>query len=193
MGYNGINHIALVTSNLDRTIRFWRDLLGLRLLASMGKTGYKQYFFEVSKTDMVSFFEWSGVKPVEEKEHGRTVSVPFVFDHICLGVESPDDLWEIKERLEAEDEWVSEVIDHGFIHSIYTFDPNGIALEFSYYVNGIDVREKPVMGDRDPTDIALEGLTPQRDKLTGRPVRTPDDERKIYPGEMRGYFLKDEK
>ncbi|MGB2688020.1 MAG: VOC family protein, partial [Desulfobacterales bacterium] len=31
--YTGINHLAMATRDMDTTIRFWRDLLGLRLVA----------------------------------------------------------------------------------------------------------------------------------------------------------------
>jgi catechol 2,3-dioxygenase-like lactoylglutathione lyase family enzyme len=29
----GIHHLAFVTASLDRTVRYWRDLLGLELIA----------------------------------------------------------------------------------------------------------------------------------------------------------------
>ncbi len=31
--YTGINHLAMATGDMDVTIRFWRDLLGMRLVA----------------------------------------------------------------------------------------------------------------------------------------------------------------
>lgn len=180
--YNGINHLAMATGNMDETIRFWRDLLGMRLVAGLGQPGYRHYFFEISKKDMIAFFEWPGVKPVAEKEHGRPVSGPFVFDHVSFGVEAEDDLWDLKDKLAAADIWVSEVIDHGFIHSIYTFDPNGIPVEFSHNVEGIDVRNNPVMEDRVPTAAAREGSGPRPEiwPLVGRP--TPKNEWIVYPG-----------
>ena len=54
----------MATSDMDHTVRFWRDLLGIRLIASMGKPGQRQYFLEVSDRDMVTFFEWEGVEPL---------------------------------------------------------------------------------------------------------------------------------
>ena len=27
--FNGVNHLAMATGNMDETIRFWRDLLGI--------------------------------------------------------------------------------------------------------------------------------------------------------------------
>ena len=32
--FTGINHLALATGDMDATIRYWRDLLGLRLVAA---------------------------------------------------------------------------------------------------------------------------------------------------------------
>lgn len=180
--FNGINHLAMVTGNIDETIRFWRDLLGLRLVAGLGKPGYRQYFFALSEHDMVAFFEWSGVTPVEEKEHGRPTSGPFIFDHVSFGVETEDDLWELKDRLGAAGIWVSEVIDHGFIHSIYSFDPNGIPVEFSHRVEGADVRRNPLMADRAPTAVALEGPEPLFEMWPSVEKVTPKDQRAVYPG-----------
>jgi catechol 2,3-dioxygenase-like lactoylglutathione lyase family enzyme len=180
--YTGVNHLAMATGNMDGTIRFWRDLLGMRLIAGLGRPGYRQYFFEVSGHDMLAFFEWPGVQPLEEKEHGRPAAGPFAFDHVAFGVESDDDLWELKDRLTAADVWVSEVIDHGFIHSIYAFDPNGIPVEFSYYVPGTDVRMSPLMADREPTRLAQEGPEPRADTWPAVKHPTPRGERKVYPG-----------
>lgn len=59
------------------------------------------------------------------------VKGPLIFDHVSFGVETEDELWELKDRLDAAGFYVSEGVDHGFIHSIYSFDPNGIPVEFS--------------------------------------------------------------
>jgi catechol 2,3-dioxygenase-like lactoylglutathione lyase family enzyme len=180
--FNGVNHLAMATGNMDGTIRFWRDLLGMRLVAGLGQPGYRHYFFEISSNDMIAFFEWPGVKPVEEKEHGRPVSGPFLFDHVSFGVAAEDDLWELKDRLAAAGAWVSEVIDHGFIHSIYAYDPNGIPIEFSHHVEGTDVRRSPLMADRMPVPAAQEGPEPRYEKWPQIKRPTPKSERTVYPG-----------
>src|SRR3990172_6789032 len=104
--YTGINHLAMATGDMDATIRFWRDLLGMRLIAELGKPGYRHYFFEISQNDTIAFFEWPGIEPVPEKEHGRPVRGPFVFDHVSIGVESADSLWDIKDRISGAGFWV---------------------------------------------------------------------------------------
>ncbi len=181
--YTGINHLAMATRDMTATIRFWRDLLGMRLVAGLGRPGNRQYFFEISDLDMIAFFEWTDVAPIPEKDHGVPVKGPFAFDHVSIGVTSGDDLWSIKARLEAADIWVSEVIDHGFIHSLYSFDPNNIPIEFSAPVAQVDLRKNPQMHDRAPLAAAKEGADPQPGQWLEPQKPIPADERMIYPGE----------
>jgi catechol 2,3-dioxygenase-like lactoylglutathione lyase family enzyme len=180
--YNGINHLAMATGDMDRTIRFWRDLLGMRLVAGLGHPGYRHYFFEISPRDLIAFFEWPGVKPVEEKEHGYPVKGPFTFDHVSFGIEREEHLWELKDKLEVGGFEVSEVINHGFIHSIYTYDPNGIPIEFSHEVEGINVRLQPTMKDVDPSAVTREGPEPKEDAWPPVEHPTPPERRRVYPG-----------
>jgi len=180
--FDGVNHLAMATGDMDKTIRFWRDLLGMRLVAGLGQPGYRHYFFEISKNDLIAFFEWPGVKKVPEKDHGEPVSGPYIFDHVSFGVEREDDLWEMKDKLAAAGFWVSDLIDHGFIHSIYSFDPNGIPIEFSHNVEGVDVRSSPKMGDSAPSAITREGTEPRFEKWPQVKHPTPREQRRVYPG-----------
>jgi len=181
--YNGINHLAMATGDMDKTIRFWRDLLGMRLVAGLGKPGYRHYFFEISETDLMAFFEWPHVAPVKEKDHGMPVRGPFIFDHVSFGVETEEDLWELHDKLTAAGFWVSEVIDHGFIHSIYAFDPNGIPVEFSHNAEDVDIRKEPRMVDSAPSDATLKGPEPRLDEWPPVEKPTAPEDRKVYPGE----------
>ncbi len=170
MRFTGINHLARATGDMDATIRYWRDLLGLRLVAGLGHPGYRHYFFELTGRDMIAFFEWPGVEPGPDKDHGAPVRGPFTFDHISFGLEDEDALWELRDRLDAAGFWVSEVVDHGFIHSLYSFDPNNIAVEFSVPVPGVDLREHPVMADTETTPCARQGRSPARRLAEARAV-----------------------
>jgi len=180
--YTGINHLAMATADMDATIRFWRDLLGMRLVAGLGSRDYRHYFFEISKFDLIAFFEWPLVAAVPEKDHGVPVTGPLVFDHVSIGVAADEDLWDIQSKLTAAGFWVSEVIDHGFIHSIYAFDPNNIPIEFSAPVEKVDIRQQPKMLDRYPSAVTQEGAEPQ-DGHWPAPTPVPPSQRLIYPGE----------
>ena len=181
--YSGINHLAMATRDMDGTIRFWRDFLGMRLVAGLGGSKYRHYFFEISEHDMIAFFEWPDVEKIPEKDHGVPVKGPFAFDHVSLGVACDDDLWRLKDKFEAAGIWVSEVIDHGFIHSIYAFDPNNIPIEFSALVAGVDLKKHPKMKDPNPSSAALEGAEPQRGYWPEVKETTPPEQRNLFPGE----------
>jgi catechol 2,3-dioxygenase-like lactoylglutathione lyase family enzyme len=167
---------------MDSTIRFWRDLLGMRLVAGLGQPGFRHYFFQISDTDLVAFFEWPGIQPMPEKDHGEPVTGSFIFDHVSFGVETEEELWMLKDKLEAGGFEVSDVIDHGFIHSIYSFDPNGIPIEFSVEVSGRDIRKQPVIVDRAPSEVTMEGSEPLPDKWPYVETPTPPVMRKVYRG-----------
>ena len=181
--FNGVNHLAFATGDMDMTIRYWRDLLGMRLVVGLGDGKFRHYFFELSETDMVAFFEWPAAQKIDIKDHGVPVKGPVAFDHVSFGVETSDDLWALKDKIEAAGFWVSEVMDHGFIYSIYTFDPNNIPIEFSVAVRNMDLRRTPQMKDDAPSKITLEGAEP----VTGcwptvtRP--TAVSEREVFPGQ----------
>lgn len=183
--YRGINHLAMITGDMDRTIRFWRDFLGMRLVGGLGKRNYRHYFFEISENDMIAFFEWPDVEVIPEKDHGVPAKGPFVFDHVSIAVESDEDLWILREKFEAARMWVSEIIDHGFIHSIYAFDPNNIPIEFSAPVAHVDIRKKPRMLDRQPSRIALEGSEPVQGRWPSFNDQAGKADKRVYPGEGR--------
>lgn len=191
MAFTGINHLAMVTADMDRTVHFWRDLLGMRLVVGMGHPGYRHYFFEITPTDCIAFFEWPGVEPIAEKDHGAPVKGPAAFDHLSFGVDGVDELTRLKDLLETNGFWASELIDHGFIISLYSFDPNNIPIEFSWPVPDCDVHENPIMIDSRPTPAAREGSEPRPNRWKTPGPRT--EEFDVYPGEaeaVRAAFSK---
>lgn len=184
--YTGISHIALVTPDMDRTIEFWRDLLEMPLVGGLGKGDYRQYFFRISKGLYLSFLSWKGAEPAKEKDPGAPQPGYSGLDHICITVKDMESLYRIKARLEAADIWVSELIDHGFVHSIFTFDPNGIAVEIGCPVKGRNLDDDYRMNDPEPTERAKEGPEPN-------PKRWPEPERinkeeKLYRGQLKELF-----
>ena len=183
MKYKGVNHIAMATGDMDATVRFWRDLLGMRLVAGHGGAGRRQYFLQISGYDLIAFFEWPGVERVQNKRHGEPVRGPFIFDHVAIGVENDETLWAIADKLIAAGFACSNMVDHGLIHSIYTFDPNGIPLEFCAYVPGVDIMEYPILADTERGPAAMEGHEPNTSFWP--PVTEPftEDEQVIVPGE----------
>jgi hypothetical protein len=75
------------------------------------------------------------------------------------------------------------MIDHGIIHSIYCFDPNGMPIEFSVTVDGVDIGADPQLIDSAPVSAALEGPEPRFELWPSVSRPTPLSERDIFPGE----------
>ncbi len=180
--FTGVNHLAMVTPDMDTTIRFWRDLLGCPLVAGLGHPGYRHYFFSLSEHDMIAFFEWPDTECIPERDHGAPVKGPIAFDHVSLSVSRRDDLYDIKAKLEAAEFWVSEIIDHGFILSLYSFDPNNIPIEFSYPVPGHNPRDCPKTADISPSELAKQGPYPIAN-VWPQPAPFPEEDKLVFPGE----------
>src|SRR6188474_150821 len=55
--WQGINHLALVTPDMDATVRFYVGVLGMRLAATTMAGPMRHYFFEMGPRNTVAFFE----------------------------------------------------------------------------------------------------------------------------------------
>jgi catechol 2,3-dioxygenase-like lactoylglutathione lyase family enzyme len=135
----GVNHLALITDDMDATVRFWHGVLGAELVATLARPTFRHYFFKVGATTTVAFFEYLD-------EQGARSTTPVVkpagehhahaghFDHLSLDLPSDASLTALQARLRAAGCEVTEIVDHQIVHSVYFTDPNGIALEASCWV-----------------------------------------------------------
>ncbi|MGN7611233.1 VOC family protein [Magnetococcales bacterium HHB-1] len=184
--YTGVHHLAFTTNDINKTIHFWRDLLGMRLLHSHGRPGYRQYYFEINRTGLIAFFEWPEVEPAPCRRHGDPFKGMKVFDHVSIGVEDDSDLILIAEKMIAAERPMTDIIDHGFFRSIYSYDPNGIPLEFSCNVAEFNIHEQPLLADKEPPEATLEGSEPI---LSRWPKEEPGPEEEWQPIPGEGYDL----
>ena len=170
--WRGINHLALVTPDMDTTVRFYHGVLGMRLVASVMAGPMRHYFFEIGPENTIAFFEVKGADtfaaPAGIPDRLRKAQ----FDHLSFNVADEDGLVELQERLRAHGCEVTPVVDHGFVRSIYFTDPHGIALEASWWA--LDATSRPanyddhrLFGDPNPVPAVAELAT------TGRLLSTP--------------------
>lgn len=187
MSFTGIHHPAFVTGDLERTVRFWRDLLGMRLVYTLGEAGNRQAFFAVTPDTFIAFFEWPDVQGIAYRRHGTPRGGNVVFDHVAIKVAAEEDLWDIMGRLEAAGMPISDAVDHGHLRSIYTYDPNGIPLEFTWPVQGCDISARPLFMDNPQLPITREGPDPVPGHWPDA-EEIPGDERLVVPGEGHDHF-----
>lgn len=158
MAISGINHLAFITHDLEATIRFYRDLLGMKLEAGVGHDGFRHYFFRAGEAQ-VAFFAYEGASAMRPKSHGTPTREPIGFDHVSLTCDTREELFSFKDRLQIAGFEVSGAVDHGLMWSIYFYDPNNIPLEISWDI--IEVIRPPAVADDLPLDIVAEGAGPQ--------------------------------
>ena len=160
--WRGINHLALVTTDMDATVRFYHGVLGARLVAHLGMPSFRHYFFEMGPQNTIAFFEY---RDIELTPFAKPAGVPdpraVQFDHVSFNLPDEQALLNLRTRLKAAGCEVTDVVDHSFIRSIYFTDPNGIALEASWWVTDAtgrdsDYGDRQLFSDPDPVPAVLE-------------------------------------
>ena len=171
--WRGINHLALITADMDATVRFYHGVLGARLVATIGTPQFRHYFFEFGAENTVAFFEYTGVA-VESFAKPAGIPDPRApqFDHLSFNLPDENALMELRDRLKAAECEITDVVDHGFIRSVYFTDPNGIALEASCWTldatgRPADYGDERLFADPDPVPAV------QELRSTGKVLSTP--------------------
>lgn len=167
--FRGINHLALVCSDMERTVHFYSEVLGMKLIktidlpAGMGQ----HFFFDCGGGDALAFFWFPdaparvpGVSaPAGRPDQGSLTSSVASMNHVAFAVPA-EKIEEYRDRLRAagvdctdvanhdDSEWgISDEMHPGvFVRSIYFQDPDGILLEFACWTRQLtaeDVRHAP--------------------------------------------------
>jgi len=156
--WQGLNHLALITNDMDATVRFWHGVMGAPLVATIGTATFRHYFFRFGPHCSVAFFEYVGRSTDQiAKPAGVFDARAGHFDHLSMDLPDERALLALRQRLADAGTEVTDVVDHGLMRSIYFNDPNGIALEASWWSDDPTVVE-PDYTDRryfaDPTPVA---------------------------------------
>lgn len=158
--WRGINHLALVTPDMDATVRFYAGVLGMKLSATLMAGPMRHYFFEMHDGNTVAFFEIKGMETFA-KGAGSPPDRVIQLDHLSFNVPDEHALEMLRKRVLAAGSEITEVVDHGIMRSVYFTDPNGIALEASWWVTDptgrpADYNDPAVFADPDPVPAVEE-------------------------------------
>ena len=165
----GINHLALVCRDMERTVDFYSNVLGMPLVKTielpfdMGQ----HFFFDVGNGDCLAFFWFPNAPepapgvaaPRGLPGDGELVTAIGSMNHVAFNVPA-DRLDGYLEKLRAKGIEAADVMNHDdsefgvsrephpgtFVRSIYFFDPDGILLEFAAWTRALgegDVRHHP--------------------------------------------------
>jgi glyoxalase family protein len=136
----GIHHITLICSDVERTARFYTEVLGLRLVkrtVNFDDPDARHYYFGDrlgSPGTVITFFEYPRMA------RGRLGLG--VTHHLALTVDSAAEQLDWKARLEAQGVDVSGPHDRRYFQSIYFRDPDGVILEIATRGPGFLVDEE---------------------------------------------------
>jgi len=117
----GINHTALISSDVERTIEFYQDVLGFaltELIENRDYPGSSHFFFDVGNGNAVAFFDLPGL------DLGPYAEVLGGLHHLALSV--PPERW-TQLRAKLDEAGVKYQLESE--HSIYFPDPDGVRLE----------------------------------------------------------------
>jgi len=117
----GVHHVALISSDVERTVRFYQDLLEFPLTDMFENRDYKgstHFFFDIGNGNSIAFFDLPGL------DLGPYAEVLGGLHHLAISVE-PDRWAHLKGKLDEA--------GIGYAHisgsSIYFNDPDGARLE----------------------------------------------------------------
>jgi catechol 2,3-dioxygenase-like lactoylglutathione lyase family enzyme len=117
----GIHHTALLSSDVERTIRFYQGILEFPLTELLENRDYKgssHFFFDVGNGNLLAFFDFPGL------DLGPYAEVLGGLHHIAISVTR--ERWEhLRSKLDASE--VEYVEESGA--SIYFRDPDGARVE----------------------------------------------------------------
>ena len=152
--FGGVHHLALVCRDMGRTVDFYTNVLGMRLVKTIQlPDGMGQhFFFDCGGGDCLAFFWFPGAPegipgisaPAARPDKGDLTSAIGSMNHVAFTV-APERIDEYKRRLLAAGVECSEVINHDdsefgvsetvhpgvFVRSVYFQDPDGILLELA--------------------------------------------------------------
>jgi catechol 2,3-dioxygenase-like lactoylglutathione lyase family enzyme len=117
----GIHHVACLSSDVERTVRFYQDVLEFPLTDIFENRDYRgsnHFFFDLGNGNLLAFFDFPGL------DLGPYAEVLGGLHHIAISVEP--DRWEhLKGKLDRAG--VPYQLESGT--SIYFRDPDGTRLE----------------------------------------------------------------
>lgn len=129
----GVNHIAVLTTDLDRFVEFYTDVFDLDVVFTETAPGFRHAIVRTGPT--------SWLHPVEVlgNAHGEASPAPFDrghLDHLGLTAATRASFDAICERLVSRGATDGAVEDLGSFHSVSFDDPDGMHVELVVIVDG---------------------------------------------------------
>lgn len=129
---SGINHVAVLTDDLDRFVAFYSDVFDLETVFSEETPAFRHAILRTGPRS------WLHPAQVTDGEHGA--GLPDMFrrghlDHLALNADSPEAFDELRARLVDRQASDGAIEDLGAFHATWFQDPDGMRGELTVIVD----------------------------------------------------------
>src|SRR3954454_9648083 len=135
----GIHHITLICSDLERSVAFYQDTLGLRVVkrtVNADDPGARHFLFGAAAGTPGTVITCMEYPQMEEAGVGRGGT-----HHFALSVSSEAEVEGWRQYLQSRGIGCTEVLDRTYFKSIYLRDPDGHIVEIASTGPGFSVDE----------------------------------------------------
>jgi catechol 2,3-dioxygenase-like lactoylglutathione lyase family enzyme len=122
---SGVNHIALMTGDIDRLAAFYESVFGAEILARSDGVPRK-CFIRVAPQTNLHVFE---VGPERARKPGEEPFDSGSINHFALEARDPDAFVEVRDRLVAAGRSDGKVYDAD-VYTVFATDPDGLFIEW---------------------------------------------------------------
>jgi catechol 2,3-dioxygenase-like lactoylglutathione lyase family enzyme len=136
--WGGFHHVALVTRDLDATIRFYHDVLGMEIgsIAPAGELHGRHCAIRPGgEPELLGlhFFEYAHAPHFNAHEQSLAATVfdpgPTFLSHISFALPNEEAGLALRERLTSYDVPMTPIMNQGDLRNMVFLDNNGMALE----------------------------------------------------------------
>ena len=130
---DGINHVALLTTDTDRLIEFYTEVFDAKVFATREEEpGMKLTFIDIGPATQLNVFEMEGNAPEHTPMFRRGP-----IDHLGLQAADKEAFDTIRTRLMERGATDGFVTDFGGALSVFFKDPDGLECEVCLHVPGV--------------------------------------------------------
>jgi catechol 2,3-dioxygenase-like lactoylglutathione lyase family enzyme len=133
---NGVNHVAILTGDMDRFVRFWGDAFDAKVVhddpSHGGRAGERMVVMTLGGPSALNVFQ---VPDNTQAQVQRPMFGRGRIDHLAVNVPSREALDEVRERLIKLGASDGTVTDFGPALSVFFRDPDGLEAEVVWNKN----------------------------------------------------------
>lgn len=172
---NNIHHAAYRCRDAEQTRWFYEEIMGLKLAAAFEEDidfgeGFRRHFlhifFEMADGNYIAFFDEPGVSKAEDFKRKDSFDL-----HLAFEAADMEDLLAWQQHINDSGKTCLGPVDHGFVSSVYMYDPNGIQVEITCRAeNSVDIMKEEAAAARAELKAWTEKTRQQKEQLFGADV-----------------------